>query len=357
MSAKAVAECIVAMLIVPTASGLMKAQEPKTSAVPKPVTDAQTPAQAVARLVAQLTRHPVEPNEATDRSALYLLDLTSGVETLIADQPDPGLTHCGSPVWSHDGRRILFDATPGTQWDLTHIKSIDLSDGRLTMTDLGPGNCASLSRADDRIAFLSNAAGVASGVWVMNADGSERRLLGEYGRPRWSPDGRQLMIVSFGNPRQVSLMDANPAKSAVLQLAENQFYADPTWADAATIVAVIGSNEGDTVALIDVNDPSKAAVKEVLWRRTNGPDVTPDFPIYSPATRRSIFIGSNEKVRALYSIQQGKVEPAKRVGAEASETWISDPAFSPDGRYLLYIARAHTDLMPPARGWSEIPEE
>jgi Tol biopolymer transport system component len=265
-----------------------------------------------------------------------LLDVTNGAETLIADQPDEGLTHCGSPAWSHDGRRILFDASPGARFGLTHLKSIEPGEGRPTVTDLGTGNCPTLSPADDRIAFLSNANGVESGVWLMNADGSERRLLGAYGRPKWSADGRQLMMVSFSNPRHLTIMDANSANSGVVQLADHQFFADPTWAGPGTIVAVIGATAGDAVALIDVSNPSKATVKEVLWRRANGPDVTPDFPVYSAATRRSVFIGGKAKIMAPYSVKQGETGPAQRL-AEGSESWISDLAFSPDGLYVLYI--------------------
>ena len=88
------------------------------------------------------------------------------------------------------------------------------------------------------------------------------------------------MIVSFGDPRQVTLMDADPDRSGVLRLAEHQIYSHPSWAGKGTIVAVIGieAAEADTVALIDVGDPTQAKVKEVLWRRANGPDVKSFYP-------------------------------------------------------------------------------
>ena len=38
------------------------------------------------------------------------------------------------------------------------------------------------------------------------------------------------MIMSFDNPRQVTLMDANPDKSGVLRLPDQQIYSDPSWA-------------------------------------------------------------------------------------------------------------------------------
>ena len=97
MSARTVIGTLLGLSIVLAASGSMKAQEPKVSAAPKATasesrTAQETPAQAVARLVEQLKRHPVQPKAAPDRVGLYLMDLTNGEVTLIADQPAAGLT-------------------------------------------------------------------------------------------------------------------------------------------------------------------------------------------------------------------------------------------------------------------------
>jgi WD40-like Beta Propeller Repeat len=353
MSAKAVIMTVSGLLIILAGSGSIKAQEPQASGAPKATATAstsstarETPAQAVARLVEQLKRHPVQPKPAPDRVGLYLMDVTNKSVTLIADQPAPGLTHCGSSAWSHDGRRILFDATPRSQWSLSRLQAIDLGEGRLTVTDLGAGDCPTFSRDNDRIAFLSNVAGVESGVWLMKADGSDRRLLGSYGRPKWSPAGRQLMIISFDTPPQVTMMDANPDKSGALQLPNRKVYSNPSWAGEGTIVAVIGATEGDTIALVDVSDPPRARLKDVLWRRANGPNVKPSDPIYSTTTGRCIFVGAEAKGTKLYSVQQGKAEPAKPLGPEGYDPKIRDLAYSPDGRYVLYSAQGAG----PARG-------
>src|SRR5207253_1157428 len=90
----------------------IQAQEPQSpqpphAAVPQPEGGEESPAKAVSRLVEQLRRHPVKPTTAADRIGLHLIDVTSGEVTLIADQPDPGLTQCGSPMWSNDGWRIV----------------------------------------------------------------------------------------------------------------------------------------------------------------------------------------------------------------------------------------------------------
>src|SRR5437764_156678 len=105
MCARAVIGTICGLSIVLAASGSMDAQEPKATGAPKATaksaTVQETPAEAVARLVEPLKRHPVQPKAAPDRVALYLMDVTNGEVTLVADQPAPGLTHCGSPAWSH----------------------------------------------------------------------------------------------------------------------------------------------------------------------------------------------------------------------------------------------------------------
>jgi WD40-like Beta Propeller Repeat len=325
------------LLIALSSSESMKAQELGPLVVPKPsAPKSGTPTEAVDRLVEQLRQHPLRPDPAPGLFAIFLIDVAKGEATLIANKPGPGLNYCGSPVWSHDGRRILFDATPGTQWSLTRLKSIEWGRSRPTVTDLGSGNCPSFSPGDDRIAFLSNADGAQTGVWMMKPDGTDRRLLGDYGIPKWSPDGRQMMIVSFGEPRQVTLMDTNPAKSGVLQLTDLQFHSIPSWADKETIVAVIGAKEGDQVALIDVSDPQNPRVKEVLWRRANGPDIKPRHPIYSAETHVCVFAGQ-AKGTSLYSVRRGQGGPAKPLGKEESHS-IDNLAFSPDGRFVLYAA-------------------
>ena len=79
-----------------------------------------------------------------------------GGTTLIADEPAPARSNlAGSPKWSHDGTRIVFDATPGRD-RLARLMMLEIRDGRPTFTDLGPGNCPTFSRDDKRIAFLLN---------------------------------------------------------------------------------------------------------------------------------------------------------------------------------------------------------
>jgi hypothetical protein len=310
---------------------------------------------AVARLVEQLRRRPARPSRTVGQVGVYLIDAGGGDATLIANEPAAGLNQCGSPAWSHDGRRIVFDATPGpavgqSDFHRSHLHAIELDGDHLSVRDLGLGNCPDFSPADDRIVFLLNAAtepGDEIGVWQMRADGSGRRPLGSYGRPKWSPQSHQFLIAGFSSPATVTIMDIRPERSGNLDIPGHRIFSVPSWASEGTIVAVLGpaAGPGDTIALVDMTDPARGKVKEVLWKRADGADVLPYCPIYSPVSRRCAFIGKTPGMgRALYAFEPGKPGRPRRLESKDSfDNLIQDPIFSPDGRFVVFSS----DRKPP----------
>jgi hypothetical protein len=70
-----------------------------------------------------------------------MIEIGTGEVTLVADQPDTESTLCGSPAWSNDGKRILFDAGRPQQVQRARLKTIEAVAGELKVTDLGVGNC------------------------------------------------------------------------------------------------------------------------------------------------------------------------------------------------------------------------
>ena len=93
---------------------------------------------AVDEIMDALKQGPVS-NLTGGEMALYVLDVESGVVTLMADRPTKDLNYCGSPSWSRNGKQILFDASPGQSFGETHLKMIDVQRGKLRLTDLGAG--------------------------------------------------------------------------------------------------------------------------------------------------------------------------------------------------------------------------
>jgi len=132
------------------------------------------------------------------------------------------------------------------------------------------------------------------------------------------------------------VIDARPGQpSGVLQIPDQKVFSIASLAGEGTIAAVVGEDEGNAVALIDVSSPADGKVKDVLWKRGKDLDVKPYEPVYSPITRRCVFVGEDSKGMALYSFEVGKPGAPKRLEA-ASDNLIRDLAFSPDGRYVLF---------------------
>ncbi len=53
-----------------------------------------------------------------------MIDLERGDLTNVADEPARGLYYLGSPSWSSDGLRLIFDASPGAIFHLSRIQMI-----------------------------------------------------------------------------------------------------------------------------------------------------------------------------------------------------------------------------------------
>ncbi len=291
----------------------------------------------------QLLKDPPPAAKACPQISLYAMEFASGAVTLVAGQPDPRLDHCGSPSWTQDGTRIYFDAQPRDHLEKTRLKAIGRAGYRWALLDLGPGNCPTPSPAGDRVIFLLNAEqvpGAETGVWIMQDDGSERRRLGGYGQPKWSPDGHQFLIVSFSNPCNVTVIDDRSArKCGAVQIHGYQIFSIPAWADDETIVAVIGaagSTVGDTLALVNLAQPKAARIETILWKKRSGPEIDPMEPAYSPATDRCVFVGRGLKGMALYSLEKGKPGLPRRLEPQGDDNLIRDLAFSPDGHFILF---------------------
>jgi RNA polymerase sigma factor (sigma-70 family) len=303
---------------------------------------------AVGRLAEALKRHP--PRLARDLGwnyETYMLDLVEGGTTLVADEPIPGNICSGMPVWSHDGSRIVFDTT-GTEWPLGRLVAIEARDGRPTYTELGAGNHPTFSPDDGRIAFLLHPGGEPGsqpGIWVMRANGSGRRLVGEFGAPFWSPDGREFLINSYADRPASTVINLEAKEGGPVKVAGHQILSWPSWAGPGTLVSALATDgEPESIALLDVRKPGEAKVIEVLWKRSQDLDVVPRWPVYRHDTRRCYFVGAEPRKRTIYTVRRGEPQKARsmgviehfRPGMQAQQ--LGGLSSSPDGRYLLFQA-------------------
>jgi hypothetical protein len=133
-------------------------------------------------------------------------------------------------------------------------------------------------------------------------------------------------------------MDVRPEKSGPLHLPDLNLFPEPSWAGAELIVAAIGPDAPDSIALIDVSEPSHARIKEALWTKGKGLDVAPYYPLFLASTRRCVFVGKNAQGMAFYTFRPGQADPPRRLEPEGYDGLIQDVGMSPDGRYVLFAS-------------------
>lgn len=277
-----------------------------------------------------------------ERLALFAIDLEKGKATCLTKEPLAGYSNCGASAWTPDGKRFVFDATPGRTWNKTHMFVADFPAAEnARFTDLGPGNCPSWSPDGKQIVFLLNPGAdrnVEPGIWIMTDDGVVRRRIGGSGRPKWSPDGKQILVASFGNPSRLSLIDVPTAEERPIDLPGNTFVSVPSWAgDGQTIISVIRGDGPVSIALVDISAPAEAKVKQVLWRMGEGLNVSPTCPVYSLKFKRCAFTGWESRGAALYVLDADRRTPRKLEG-DLMDPKLAGLALSPDGRQLLFVS-------------------
>jgi TolB protein len=125
---------------------------------------------------------------------LYLVDVATGLQRDLT----PGTRSDSDPVWSPDGTRIAFAGYTG-DWPPRWIYTIEENGAALRQVTAG-------DEADDlepawspdgqRIAYSAGWSFGREQVWVVNADGSRKRMLktpSYSAEPAWSPDGKTIV--------------------------------------------------------------------------------------------------------------------------------------------------------------------
>jgi Tol biopolymer transport system component len=117
-----------------------------------------------------------------------------------------------NPRWSPDGRRLVFETTRNDGPE-NHVKNggyrdIYVMDGngenQVNLTKGTYGHSPSWSPDGKRIAYMAK-----RGIWVMNADGSEKQNITDSNtrdsEPVWSPDGRWVAFTRATDPGPMNI--------------------------------------------------------------------------------------------------------------------------------------------------------
>jgi Protein kinase domain len=299
------------------------------------------PGEEVHCLTEILRSHPPGPLNSSKGTKIFMRDLASGYSMMIADTSTTGLPFAEQPDWSHDGRRVLFRAKPTAQGPSRMI-ILEGREGRPHLRDVGAGDSARFSPDDRAIAFVlypGEPSGEAEGVWLMNADGTNRRRLCELAAPFWSPDGAQILLNGMLSHTISKIYDFKTKRTTRIDVPGQSIFSWPRWVAPGQIVACIGGGVvPDSIVILDVNRPEEAKVVRRLWNRDAASDVFARWPLLTSPTGDLYFIGDELYTRTLYTLAQHVPGPGRLSALEVGGPKLSGLSLSPDHRYLLFAS-------------------
>ena len=257
--------------------------------------------------------------------------VTSGLETI------------AQPYWSPDGTRLV-------------VKCCTSAHGRLFLLD-GPGaepielapdvpgaTAPEWSPDGSRIAFESVTDGI---VHVVDVGGTEPGTPIELfpgAGPSWSPDGSRIAYFADvdGN---LDIYSASSDGTDVTRLTDDPApdYS-PAWSPVGDRIAFVSERDGDQDIYVMASDGTDETDVS-----SNG--VIDDFPAWSPAGDRIAFVAYLRGADP-FTIGQGDAEifvvlasASRPVAVSRSRAWDGDPAWSPDGRWIVFTRRTdHAEI-------------
>ena len=210
----------------------------------------------------------------------------------------------GRPDWSPDGSKITFGSTRnGDSW--VGVMDADGSNQKM----LAEGNAPDWAPDGVRIAFSRND----GQIWVMNADGSNVRQITHSGTvkagPSWSPDGNQMVFIEITNPTsptdpqpEIGIMNSDGTNERILTTEDrNNVCQEP---------------DGSEVFLATANNANA--------------------PAWSPVDNRIAMWSGIENQYGQIWIINSDGTGSTQLTKECSRRNNDDPSWSPDGNKILF---------------------
>ena len=142
------------------------------------------------------------------------------------------------PSVSADGTKVAFNSDRGGNYDIWVMDHDGLNPVRLTSSPKVEWQPA-WSPDGTKIAYVSNEDGGAAGIWVMDADGSDRHRISPDGQePDWSPDGTRIAFTAVPpNHNRTDIWTMNPDGSDREQLTTSvERDWEPSWSPDSSMI-------------------------------------------------------------------------------------------------------------------------
>lgn len=248
-----------------------------------------------------------------------------------------------NPVWSSDGRRMLFHRDTGQAWP--PVMEAPSPDARFHL--LRAGIFPTFAPSGDRVAFTTGfSAFLHNGLMVTSTDGSNRWLIYDdlehnTVAPSWSPLGNLIAFGSggafagsLGQSRQISNIavvapDGSGFRLLTKTEGNNGF---PSWSpDGRRIVFRLQDEKGKGLRILDVETGQVTVL-------TDGNGNKDNFPTWSPKGDEISFSSDREEgdweIYAIHPDGTGLRRITHLPGNDAHSSW------SPDGQWLAFATGA-----------------
>ncbi|WDQ18877.1 DUF1583 domain-containing protein [Rhodopirellula sp. P2] len=263
-----------------------------------------------------------------------------GTELQDLAEPTGPLTQVGSPDWSPDGTQIAYDQQAGSTLT-ARLMRIEKSGG--APVDLGFGSMPTFSPDGKRLAFSA----ARQGVGIMNADGSNRRILDPRGWGiQWSPLPNLLAYSIGGN---LLVWDRNTSSSRpILQGPDatrySYIYWNMCWSPDGKQIAIKGrrrDNSNDEVAVVTLSPPNRLQVLATPAK------VGGDFG-WSSDSRDLLFpmLDAESRRTRLHSIDVTAPGLPMPWPNQPNDRQIAGVDLSHDGKWLAITARPEPRVVP-----------
>ena len=244
-------------------------------------------------------------------------------------EPPNGYTELGSPRWTSDGKRILFDARETPERHDTAQVAIVNADGKSPPKTIGSGMMPSMSLDGTQIVFCER------GVMRMNADGNGREQLDASGwGVEWSPNGKQ---IAWRRGRQFVLMNVADGTTRNLLTAEQSSqirtrYWNHAWSHDSKAIAFKAADR-DGKNMIIVAKPDAPDAFQIVFIGETSEKLT-----WHPDNRQVCFSMNdpNTRLPRLFIVDPATDDPPQLLPGQPVGWKLVDCDWSPDGKWIAF---------------------